>query len=170
LAHIAFVNVPARGHINPTLPVAAELTRRGDTVEYYVSEEMRDLVAPTDAVVRPYPAGYMPDGAAITSLLDDGNLVRVALMLLRATENLATWLIDQWTHKPTHVVVFDSTCVWAMIAVSRAVLSIRGWRECCQPHFSRTPPVASAGITATELRKACKIRPIESGRTPCLPR
>ena len=29
--HILFFNFPAHGHLNPSLPVAAELVRRGST-------------------------------------------------------------------------------------------------------------------------------------------
>ena len=34
MAKIMWLNVPANGHINPTLPVATELVNRGHTVLY----------------------------------------------------------------------------------------------------------------------------------------
>lgn len=37
-SHIAFFNIPAVGHVNPTLPVVAELARRGHRVTYTVTD------------------------------------------------------------------------------------------------------------------------------------
>lgn len=40
----AFFNLPARGHINPTLPIVKELVARGDDVYYFTAEEFKELV------------------------------------------------------------------------------------------------------------------------------
>ena len=40
----AFFNLPARGHLNPTLPVVKELVAGGATVHYCVDEKYRKLV------------------------------------------------------------------------------------------------------------------------------
>ncbi|MGW1676055.1 macrolide family glycosyltransferase [Saccharopolyspora sp. NPDC002376] len=47
--HFAFVSVPASGHINPTLPLVAELLRRGHRVSYAVGRDMAPTVAETGA-------------------------------------------------------------------------------------------------------------------------
>jgi len=39
-----FINVSAYGHINPTLPIVAELSRRGHKVYYFTSEEFSVVV------------------------------------------------------------------------------------------------------------------------------
>ncbi|WP_250304679.1 macrolide family glycosyltransferase [Streptomyces sp. A 4/2] len=52
--HIAFFNYPAHGHVNPTLPVVAELVRRGHRVSYVVASHFADVVAATGADVIPY--------------------------------------------------------------------------------------------------------------------
>ncbi|WP_373293086.1 macrolide family glycosyltransferase [Saccharothrix coeruleofusca] len=38
LSHIAFLNIPGHGHVNPTLPVVAELVARGHRVGYAVDD------------------------------------------------------------------------------------------------------------------------------------
>ena len=38
---IAFLNIGMHGHVNPTLPVVAELVRRGHTVTYHTSPAFR---------------------------------------------------------------------------------------------------------------------------------
>jgi MGT family glycosyltransferase len=52
--HIAFFNYAAHGHVNPTLPVVAELVRRGQRVTYVVASQFADTVAATGAEVIAY--------------------------------------------------------------------------------------------------------------------
>ncbi len=52
--HIAFFNYAAHGHVNPTLPVVAELVRRGNRVTYVVADQFADVVAATGAEVIRY--------------------------------------------------------------------------------------------------------------------
>src|SRR5437868_6970972 len=54
MAKYVFLNVPAHGHVNPTLAVAQELVRRGQAVSYYLTDEFRDVVEATGAVFEPY--------------------------------------------------------------------------------------------------------------------
>src|SRR4051812_44818321 len=41
MSTIVFIEMPASGHVNPTLPVVQELVRRGEHVTYYTTEEFR---------------------------------------------------------------------------------------------------------------------------------
>ena len=43
-SHIAFFNIPAVGHVNPTLPVVEELVRRGHRVTYTVNDHFVSAV------------------------------------------------------------------------------------------------------------------------------
>jgi MGT family glycosyltransferase len=52
--HIAFSTYAAHGHVNPTLPVVAELVRRGHRVTYVVASQFARLVAATGAEVIAY--------------------------------------------------------------------------------------------------------------------
>lgn len=52
-----FVNIPARGHINPTLPVVADLVARGEPVTYCLPAEDKSLILPTGATFRPVANG-----------------------------------------------------------------------------------------------------------------
>ncbi|MEU6996439.1 macrolide family glycosyltransferase [Streptomyces sp. NPDC046465] len=53
---ILFVNIPARGHVFPTLAVVAELTARGHAVTYVTVDEFADTVRATGAEVLTYPS------------------------------------------------------------------------------------------------------------------
>jgi MGT family glycosyltransferase len=54
MAKYSFLNVPAWGHVNPTLPVVQELVRRGHEVSYYLTEDFRETIEATGAVFQPY--------------------------------------------------------------------------------------------------------------------
>ena len=61
MAKYLFVNVPAYGHVNPTLPIVQELVRRGEDVVYYLTEDFRSAVEATGATLLPYqPFGGKP--------------------------------------------------------------------------------------------------------------
>lgn len=61
MAKYLFVNVPAYGHVNPTLPVVQELVRRGESVTYYLTEDFRSAVEATGATLLAYqPFGGKP--------------------------------------------------------------------------------------------------------------
>ncbi len=49
---IAFVEMPAYGHVNPTLSIVKELVRRGEQVTYYADEEFRPQVEQAGATFR----------------------------------------------------------------------------------------------------------------------
>ncbi len=49
MATICMIGHPAPGHINPTLPVVAELVRRGERVHYFATEPFRAKIEQTGA-------------------------------------------------------------------------------------------------------------------------
>ncbi|WP_345385353.1 macrolide family glycosyltransferase [Nonomuraea salmonea] len=69
------MNIALQGHVNPTLPVVAELVRRGHTVTYHVAPAFADVVAATGATVRTYPGGR-PDAARAADASDDAGRAR----------------------------------------------------------------------------------------------
>ncbi|NUH42241.1 OleI family self-immunity macrolide glycosyltransferase [Streptomyces samsunensis] len=53
-SHIAFFNIPAHGHVNPTLGTVAELVRRGHRVSYAAAAEFGPQVRAAGAALVPY--------------------------------------------------------------------------------------------------------------------
>src|SRR3954447_11740066 len=49
-----FFNIPAHGHVNPSLPLVAELVRRGHEATYFLTESYRSKIEETGAVFQPY--------------------------------------------------------------------------------------------------------------------
>ena len=60
MSTIAFLNIAMHGRVNPTLPVVAELVRRGHTVTYHTSPAFREEIEAAGATVYLYPGGDQP--------------------------------------------------------------------------------------------------------------
>ena len=54
MAKAFFFNIPAHGHMNPTLLLVAELVNRGETVVYYTGDEFSDKVKAVGAEFQSY--------------------------------------------------------------------------------------------------------------------
>ena len=60
--HLAFAIMPAHGHVNPTLPLVAELTRRGHRVSYLTGDQWRGPVEAAGAEFVHVPDGIPTGG------------------------------------------------------------------------------------------------------------
>jgi MGT family glycosyltransferase len=113
MAKIAFLNIPAHGHTNPTLAVVKTLLARGHEVIYYSGEEMRDLIERTGADFRPYPEP-MPTSKEIADALHE--LIDATMILIRISEAHTAWVIDEMRREQPDVIIYDSTAMWGYIA------------------------------------------------------
>ncbi|WP_338596473.1 macrolide family glycosyltransferase [Saccharopolyspora sp. SCSIO 74807] len=84
--HIAMVSVPAHGHINPTLPLVDELTRRGHRVSYATGESMLETVE---------AAGAAP--VRMPSQMPDVSLVQNRAMSIETLLSMMSFMRDQVT-------------------------------------------------------------------------
>jgi MGT family glycosyltransferase len=123
MAKTIFFNIPATGHINPTLPLITELVRRGEEVICVNTEDMRVHTEPTGAAFHPYPD--LSDLEALMEQAGGGNIPRNALMLTQIGERILPFVNDLLkTEKPDYV-IFDSLCAWAKYAAHQlGILSI----------------------------------------------
>ncbi|MEO6061914.1 MAG: macrolide family glycosyltransferase [Thermoflexales bacterium] len=109
-----YFNVPAHGHISPSLPLVAELVRRGHAVTYFASEGYRSGIEATGATFQ----SYTPIGAPIDDdFFSAGNLSgavpqRVALALMTATQASLPALLAFARHEQPDCVLFDGMCPW----------------------------------------------------------
>jgi MGT family glycosyltransferase len=108
---IAFVEMPAHGHVNPSLPIVQELVRRGERVVYYDSDEFRRQIEAAGATFRAYPAETLTS-TDIAVATQCGDLARVPGVLLRATESLFPFLQAELARLQPDVVVLDSNALW----------------------------------------------------------
>ncbi|HEY6800325.1 MAG TPA: macrolide family glycosyltransferase [Agromyces sp.] len=106
---IAFLNIGMHGRVNPTLPIAAELVRRGHTVSYHTSPAFSDEIAATGASPLVYAESDhpLPDPPVPITLLEGlaGTALRVLPTVLAELRDIRPDLI-----------VHDSACVWGAVA------------------------------------------------------
>ncbi len=107
MAHIALINLPSHGHTNPTLPLVAELVRRGHRVTYYSFPEFQAKVEQAGAEFRSY-AGV----SAINPSQPDPSLVVVGEQLLRATLDLLPFFQAELARVRPDLLLYDSLCAW----------------------------------------------------------
>lgn len=113
MANIVFLSVPAFGHLNPVLPIVAELVRRGHTVTVYDEPPFQTLIEATGAGFVAYPpAMSMEDMAAV---LMGGDLVATFALFLRATPALVRFCRPRLKANRPDVLVYDGIALWGEV-------------------------------------------------------
>jgi len=119
MAGALFVNIPARGHINPTLPVVADLVARGEHVIYCLPPEDESLISPTGATFRPvansFPEARERRGGAMSLSELPAAAVRGAIRTLPELLEIVE------ADKPAYV-VYDAYCLTGRLAAQLAGL------------------------------------------------
>ena len=118
---IAFFCIPAHGHTNPMLPVAAELVRRGNTVRFYsfggtgglpdFSEKIRKTGAEFVAC-----DAYMPEvSAEEVAGLKRVSITEMTVQSIRITLAMDAFLDAEFKSFLPDVVYTDSACFWGKL-------------------------------------------------------
>lgn len=129
MANAVFFNLPFYGHVNPTLPLVAELARRGERVTYYSSETFRPAIERAGAAFQGIDA-FITERTAV-----DENLVRFAYTLLRTTREMLPVLLAKIHADPPDYVIYDSLCVWGRcVAESLRLPAVASISTLARPH------------------------------------
>jgi MGT family glycosyltransferase len=144
--NVVFFGYPARGHTVPSLPVVAELVRRGCDVDYYCVDSFRTLVEGSGARFRSYPP-------ACESLLRPENLDEHLTRGMSVAADVLPQLLESIGH--VDLVLSDASALWGPLfartrgipcvlsittfAFTRAMLQLlgaspmrppQGWNDC----------------------------------------
>ncbi|HEY1351555.1 MAG TPA: macrolide family glycosyltransferase [Ktedonobacteraceae bacterium] len=103
---IAFFNSPFHGHVNPTLPIAQELVRRGIRVDYYLTAHFREAVEATAAVFHPLTVSLASSTAAAETL---------SLRIAQESCRLVPELLDDLRARQPDCIVYDAACLWGRL-------------------------------------------------------
>jgi len=117
MSKTVFFNIPAQGHINPSLPVIAELVRRGEQVICVNAEETRAAYVATGAQFVAYP--YLPTLDKLVKDSNDGDLAGNALELVRVADLLLPMVIELIEREKPDYIIFDSLASWAKQAAGK---------------------------------------------------
>ncbi|MDO3703635.1 glycosyltransferase [Micromonospora sp. C28SCA-DRY-2] len=109
MSAIAFLNIAMHGHINPTLPVVAELVRRGHSVTYHAPSGYAEQIAATGARVFRYRGDDVPLSGPPTPVTVMEQLARTAVRVLPA-------VLDDLRGTRPDLIVHDSLCPWGPVA------------------------------------------------------
>jgi MGT family glycosyltransferase len=119
--HFAFVSIPAHGHVNPTLPLVAELVRRGHRVTYFTSADFEPRIRNAGA------AFYASGGNWLASMpaLGPGQRERAQLMLPvmnKVFEDLRSSfpaMVERLRKDPPDAVCFDAMTLSGSMAAEK---------------------------------------------------
>ena len=119
-----FFSIPASGHVNPSLPLTAELVRRGETIIYYGTENFRAKIETTGALYRPYQ--HFSDDYFERHGLSGANPPQAAAVMIAGTRQMLPDLLAMTRAEQPDYIIYDSMCPWgALVARILATASRR---------------------------------------------
>ncbi len=112
---IAFFCIPAHGHTNPMLPVAAELVRRGNAVRFYSFDEF-------EKKIRAAGAEFISCDSFLPKLtkqeetdLKNVSTTEMTIQDIRITISMSDFLDKEFKSFLPDVVYTDSVCFWGKL-------------------------------------------------------
>ena len=112
---IAFFCIPAHGHTNPMLPVAAELVRRGNAVQFYSFDEFEKKIKATGAEFISC-SSFLPK---LTEQEEAGlknvSTTEMTVQDIRITLSMNEFLDQEFKSFQPDVVYTDSVCFWGKL-------------------------------------------------------
>ena len=115
MRRIACFCIPAHGHTNPMLPVAAELARRGNAVRFYSFDEFAPKIKATGAEFISCDA-YLPalserEEAGLKSV----STTEMTVQDIRITLRMDAFLDQEFKTFRPDIVFTDSVCFWGKL-------------------------------------------------------
>ncbi|WP_105969018.1 macrolide family glycosyltransferase [Streptomyces geranii] len=142
MSTIAFLNIGMHGHVNPTLPVVAELVRRGHTVTYHSSPEFRDEIEAVGGTVHLYRGGdqAFPDPPTPLTWME---------ALANTTVRRLPAVLDDLRAGRPDVIVHDSACLWGAVAARElGIPAVSSFTTFAFNRHVRSPTRASRDLLA----------------------
>lgn len=138
MSTVFFLGLPAHGHINPSLPLVAELVKQGERIIYYATPEFQARIAATGAEFRAYPWDDR-----LSPNAPDFGMFGLMANSAQITAETFPWLLAQAeTERPAYLFL-DSMCLWGNLLQQR--LKIPAITSCTtfalHPKSGQKPPL-----------------------------
>ena len=104
---VLFFGLPVHGHLNPTLPLVRELTRRGEEVTYLSTGEYEARIAATGASYRAYRNSFLPELGSVARRMDE-----LAWLFMRTTSEVLAEELESYRAEQPDYVITDSVAPW----------------------------------------------------------
>ena len=115
MKRIAFFCIPAHGHTNPMLPVAAKLVVRGNTVRFYSFNEFKSKIEATGAEFISCDS-YLPKLTKREEAeLKNVSVTEMTIQGIRTTLAMDMFLHNEFLSFKPDVVYTDSICFWGKL-------------------------------------------------------
>ena len=115
MKRIAFFCIPAHGHTNPMLPVAAELVSRGNTVRFYSFNEFKSKIENSGAEFISCDT-YLPKLTKKEETeLKNVSVTEMTIQGIRTTLAMDMFLHNEFLSFKPDVVYTDSVCFWGKL-------------------------------------------------------
>jgi len=143
MAKALFFSLPLHGHTNPSLPLVAELVRRGEEIVYYSSEPFAARITATGARYVPYRNSFLAD---IRQLPE--RIAALSWLLMRTIGEVLDEELEAFRAERPDYLICDSVAPWgaciaqilripvvtstSTFAINRRVLAygaVRGFRQ-----------------------------------------
>ena len=115
MKRIACFCIPAHGHTNPMLPVAAALVRRGNAVRFYSFDEFKDKILATGAEFISCDAWLPRLTEQEQAGLKRVSTTEMTIQDIRITLNMDRFLDEEFRSFRPDVVYTDSVCFWGKL-------------------------------------------------------
>lgn len=115
MKRIAFFCIPAHGHTNPMLPVAAELVRRGNVVRFYSFNEFEKKIKDAGAEFISCDP-FLPELTKQEKVgLKNVSTTEMTIQDIRITLSMNDFLEQEFKSFQPDVVYTDSVCFWGKL-------------------------------------------------------
>lgn len=97
MSKVLFLNIPAHGHVNPTLGLVAELVKQGEEVTYFCSEEFKEKIENSGAVFKSYgdKSNLFKGKSKILSNFNINDLLNRMDEVLNSSEEIIQYILKQ---------------------------------------------------------------------------
>ncbi|MEO8397717.1 MAG: macrolide family glycosyltransferase [Chloroflexota bacterium] len=171
-----FFSIPASGHVNPSLPLTAELVRRGEQIISYNTEAYRAKIEATGATFRAYT--QIDDTFLERHNLDGSNPPKAARVLIQLSREMLPDLIAIVRAEQPDYILYDSMCPWGalvaricgvpsvvsvalMIFDTGMLLRSAGVQTLLPMMIAGVPDILSFNLTSRALGRQYHIKPLK---------
>lgn len=110
MSNVLFVNLPAEGHINPTIGLVRELIQRGEKVTYYCTETFRERLEATGATVRTY-TDFLSDMPVKNASAEKTQMGKMFKSFIKNNMLLVDKIIAETKEESYDYIVYDQMCI-----------------------------------------------------------
>ena len=115
-----FFSLPAYGHVNPSLPLATEMIKRGEQVIYYSGNEFKTQIENTGAQFRSYGEKLEQLRAELDG--KQGNLIFLSACFLQMCQSIVPEALNQLQEDQPDYLIYDSMAIWGKIIAQKTGL------------------------------------------------